>query len=113
MSTKLLQYADFELNFTNVKQSIDPTNLDLSLLDDIELVISQGSIKNPIINVKRSTSPSIFTVDNDNSAITIKLTNADLGSILGVYFFNLWLISGGRRITHFVQKFVLVPTIKY
>lgn len=112
MSVKLPQYCDFEIKFINLKQNIDPENIDLDNLQEIELVISQGNIKNaPILTLTYSDSPSSFTTDDADETIIVKLTSSQIGTVLGVYYFNLWLIQSGRRISHFTQKFVMVPAI--
>lgn len=113
MSDKIPQHASINLSFENLSYNVEPTNIDLTTLDDIVLAIASSvNISTPILRLQYSSQPSRFTIDNLNKKIQISILGNDgITNNLGKYYMNLWLEKGGEKMTHFMESFSVVKTV--
>lgn len=110
---KIPQYSDVQLVFDNIQYDTDPTEIDLSTMDDVIVSVSQRRIDSPEVVLKNTTDSDRFTIDNTDKKITVIFTSSEITQTIGRYYVNLWLLKDDRYLTHLTQEFDVVAAVKY
>jgi hypothetical protein len=114
MSFEVPQYADFNLEFTDIQNSVDPTPIDLSAATDIVLAIAFASpTKTPVLILKNSEVPARFTIDNTAKSVKVSVLATEIGSKVGKFYTNLWVESNSKHLTHLTDSFDVKAAVKY
>lgn len=114
MSTSIPQYSDVEIIFEDLAYNVDPSDINLSDLDDIILVISRWSTTGTVVvRLLNSVNPERFDINNSNKSITVNILASELTQECGKYCANLWLSNADTYLTHVTKTFTVIPVVGY
>jgi hypothetical protein len=107
--------SDIILKFSGiVYNSSDDSIVDLDSATDIICSISRGNPNNtPLVVLKNTDNPELFSIDNTAKTVEVTLTNDNLGDVPCKYFVNLWILTNGRYMTHLTKTFEVVESVAY
>ena len=102
------QHSDLDLIFDNL--NVD----DFNLVDNLVFSIAKSSPSStPIKIIDQDIDPSRFQVDNTAKSVTVTLMAADINNDSGKFFMNLYVMSGGKRITHLTKELNVQKTVNF
>lgn len=108
------QHSDLVLEFNNLQFNTLTEELDLDNVDNLVLSVAKGSPSATTrIIINRATMPQRFEVDNVNKTVSVKLLSSDISDQAGLFYVNLYLYSGGERVTHLSKILDVQKTVRY
>ena len=102
------QHSDLDLIFDSL--NVD----DFNIVDNLIFSIAKSSPSStPVKIISQDVDPSRFVVDNVAKSVVVTLLAQDINNDSGKFFMNLYVESGGKRITHLTKELNIQKTVNY
>lgn len=107
------QHSDLNILFEPIQFST-LEEVDLNNVDNLIMSVAKGSPSstNRLV-INRAVSPNKFTVDNVAKSVSVKLLSSDIDDQAGTFYINLYVYSGGEKVTHLSKILEIQKTVRY